>query len=150
VENDRQWQALSGIINEDWARAEGFGTMPGRKQREAEIDSRLYSWTSKQQAEELASRLQHQGIPAGVVASGKDITRDPQLAHRQTIWDLETEDTGRHAVFGQGFLMSKAEVPPPKPAPRLGEHSFRVCKEFLNMPDETIAELFQEGVLQST
>ena len=150
IENDQQWQSLSGIINEEWVHEGGLCTMTARKQKEDEINRHLASWTSKQQAEGLVNRLQSLGIPAGVVFNGRDISKAPQLAHRRAIWDLKTEDTGHHAVFSQGFLMSRAEVPPPMPAPRLGEHSYAVCKEILNMSDETIVNLFQEGVLQST
>jgi len=46
--------------------------------------------------------------------------------------------------------LSKSPHVPPKPADRLGEHTYDVCHEILGMSDEEIASLFGEGVLQTT
>lgn len=148
ITNDEQWKAFSGITGEHWADNEDFASSSGRKQNEKEIDSLVSRWTRERAPEEITRLLQAQGIPAGVVQNSQDLVSDPQLSHRQAIWYLEHESAGRHAVFSQGSILSKNPNPSPKAAPHLGEHTFHICKEILGMPDEEIATLLGDGILQ--
>jgi benzylsuccinate CoA-transferase BbsF subunit len=148
ITNDEQWKAFSGITDEHWIDNKEFASSLGRKQNEETLDSLVSRWTRERPPEEIVSMLQEQGIPAGVVQNSRDLVNDPQLAHRQAIWYLEHETVGKHAVFGQGFILSKNPPPPPKAAPRLGEHTYHICKEILEMPDEEIATLLGDGILQ--
>jgi benzylsuccinate CoA-transferase BbsF subunit len=148
VADDAQWKAFAEIVGENWVHEEAFASAPGRKQSEERIDALLSRWTQGRTAEENAKLLQAGGVPVGIVQNSQDLVRDPQLAHRDAIWYLPHEGAGRHAVYGQGFLLSKNPVPRPEPSPMLGEHTFYVCKEILHMADEEIARLLGEGVLQ--
>lgn len=148
ITNDKQWRAFCEITGEHWADYEEFASFLGRKQNEEKIDSLISRWTRERFPEEITGMLQERGIPAGFVQNSQDLVNDPQLAHRQAIWYLEHETVGRHAVFGQGFILSKNPLPSPKAAPRLGEHTYQICKEILEMPDEEIAALLGDGILQ--
>ena len=148
VTNDEQWKTFAETTGKQWAVNEEFLAFQGRKQNEDRINSLISQRALEHNAEEIMVLLQSSGIPAGVVQNGKDIANDPQLAHRQAIWYLEHEDVGRHAVFSQGFLLSKKPTPTPIQAPRIGEHTFHICKEVLGMTDEEIAVLLGKDILQ--
>ena len=148
VTSDEEWAALIEIVDTLEIRQNEFASKHDRKQNEDKIDAIISQWTRQYTAEEITERLQEKGIPAGIVENSQDLAQDPQLAYRKAIWYLDNEEVGRHAAFGQGFILSKAPPPDPKPSPRLGEHTFSICKEILNMRDEEIAKLLRDGVLQ--
>ncbi len=148
ITSDEEWRAFAAVINQAWANDPVFSSATGRKQREEQINSLIAQWTATHAAEELFTLLQGKGIAAGIVQNGQDIVNDPQLAHRNALWYLDAEHLGRHAVFGQGFILSRSPPPPPRPTPRIGEHTFQICKEILNMTDEEVANFIGEGILQ--
>ena len=59
---------------------------------------------------------------------------------------LDHPEAGRTAYDGPGFRLCKTPGRL-RPAPMLGEHTERVCKEVLQMDDEEMAQLVIEGVL---
>ena len=148
ITSNKDWKAFSGIINKQWLNKKEFSTFKGRKHNEEKIDSLIAQWTIEHTAEEITRLLQEKGIPAGIVKDSQDIVNDPQLAHRRAIWYLEHEYAGRHAVLGQGSILSRNPPPPPRAAPSIGEHTYYICQEILNIPDEEIARLLGDGILQ--
>jgi benzylsuccinate CoA-transferase BbsF subunit len=148
VTTEEEWTAFCQTVSRNWGQNDRFATLHGRKQNEDELNCLIERFTIEHTPEETMKLLQDKGVPAGIVQNSQDICNDPQLSHRQAIWYLEHESTGRHAVFGQGFILSKNPPPPPKAAPHIGEHTYYVCKEILGMPDEEIATLLGKGVLQ--
>lgn len=148
IRNDEEWQSFADVVGQDWIRSNRFTTFLSRKQNEQELNSLIAAWTIRYPPEAVMRLLQDKGIPAGVVKNAKDLIEDEQLRQRNAMWLLEHEEIGPHLAFGQGFLLSETPPSTPKPAPRLGEHAFCVCKEILGMPDEEIGRLISEGVLQ--
>lgn len=148
ITSEEEWKVLSSAIDQEWAHDSRFASAMGRKQNEEEINSLTSQWTSGYTPEELFTLLQGRGIPAGIVQNSRDIVNDPQLIHRNAIWYLNHEYAGKHAVFSQSFILSKSPLPVPKPAPKIGEHTFKICKEILNMTDEEAAKLIGDGILQ--
>jgi benzylsuccinate CoA-transferase BbsF subunit len=148
ITNDEQWKDFSDISGEDWAGDKEFASSHGRKQNQEIIDSLVSQWSRKHFSEEITTMLQEKRIPAGVVQNSRDLVNDPQLKARRAIWFLDHESVGKHAVFRQGFILSQNPPPHPTAAPRLGEHTYHICKEILQMPDEEIATLLDEGILQ--
>jgi len=91
--------------------------------------------------------MQAAGVAAGVLGNALDLLeRDPQLRHRHYFWELDHPEVGKYHAPAHSFVLSKSpcEV---RRAPLLGEHTEYVLKEILNMSDEKIAELVEEGVL---
>jgi len=147
--SDEQWPALRGAMGDPaWARDERFATLPGRKQHEDELEQRINEWTSDQMAEDVMEALQAAGVPAGVVQNARDILdSDPHIRERNYYVHLEHPEAGRTAHDGPGFRLSKTPAQYRTPAPCLGEHNERACKEILGLSDEEIADLMVEQVL---
>lgn len=148
VFSDNQWRALCQAIGEpQWCHEERFATLQGRKQNEDELDRLLEGWTSTRTAEEVMETLQAAGVPAGVVQNARDVLEnDSHLKERGYYVYLDHPEAGRTAYDGPGFRLSKTPGRL-RPAPMLGEHTERVCKEVLQMDDEEMAQLVIEGVL---
>ena len=81
------------------------------------------------------------------VLEGDEPRRDPQLVHRRAFLEVETPWEGR-AIPGVAtpVRLGGAPAPPPRPAPRLGEHGDAVLGEAGFSPEE-IAALRASGVV---
>jgi len=146
---DEEWQSFCRVIgNPDWTDDPRFKNMSARKENEDELDKLVEEWTINQTAEEIMSMMQAAGIGAGVLQTAEDLLEhDPQLRHRQLYRELEHPEIGTHRAPGPAFQLSKCpyEV---RRSPLLGEHNEYILRDVLNLPDEEIAELVIEGVIE--
>jgi crotonobetainyl-CoA:carnitine CoA-transferase CaiB-like acyl-CoA transferase len=100
-------------------------------------------------ADELAARLQKQGIPAYPVRDGRDLVeQDPQLAAGGFYVELDHPLTGK--VLHEGVVARLHDTPGAirTPAPLLGQHTDELLTELLAMTPEDLAALHEEGVLE--
>lgn len=149
VFDDTQWQALCRAMDDPaWSQDNRFATLLGRKKHEDELEQRIAEWTSTKTPEKVMETLQAAGVPAGVVQNGRDVLEgDPHLKERGYYVYLDHPEAGHTAYDGPGFRLTKTPGVLRSPAPCLGEHNEKVCKEILGLDDEEIAELLIEQVL---
>lgn len=148
VFTDDEWRALVRVIgNPTWAQSERFTTPAGRKANEEELNRHITSWTESQDAEMLEERLQHAGVPAGLVAKQSDLFEDPQLKDWGFFAWCDHKVMGRSPYDG---LMSHLSKTPGyvSPAPLLGEHYEEALKGILKFSEEKVAELIGQGVVE--
>jgi benzylsuccinate CoA-transferase BbsF subunit len=149
VSTDTQWNSFVRVIGEPpWTGDSRFATLLGRKQNEDELDKLVEEWTIAHCAEEVMMHMQSAGVPAGVVQTAPEVLdQDPQFAHRHFFWEVDHPEVGKYRAPRPAFILSKSpcEV---KRAPLLGEHNEYVLKKILGLPDEEIAELVIEGVVE--
>jgi benzylsuccinate CoA-transferase BbsF subunit len=147
VFGDEQWASLCQVMGRtEYIEDPRFGTLPGRKQNEDKINELVGGWTINFAPEEVMTKMQSAGVPAGVVKNAADIYEDPQLRQRNLFWPLNHPDMGLFTHLGQGFELSKTPAQAYMPSPRLGEHTEYVCTEILGMTDEEFVELVGAGV----
>lgn len=80
VMDDEQWRALRRLMGEPiWAKDERYSTATGRTANVHTLDERMAAWTAAMPAEQVMALCQSAGVPAGVVQTGEDLARDPQL-----------------------------------------------------------------------
>lgn len=150
VLDDDTWQRLAALLVADgqtWATRDALRTLAGRLEARTEIDDRIGTWTRAQQAEALESRLQAAGVPAGLVANGADLARDPQLAARGYFARVATPEGGEETVDGIPFRSSTLPGRVAAPGPLLGEHTDLVLRDLLGLRDADLAALRAEGVI---
>ena len=146
--SDDQWQALAREAGHpEWAQDSRFITLEDRKRHEAELDELVASWTRTLPAYEVMERLQRAGVPAGVVADGRDLHEDPQLRSRGHFTVVEHPETGPTSYDIPGFRLSLTPGRVERPAPCLGEHTEGVLREVLGLSDQEFAELLASGAL---
>ena len=85
-----------------------------------------------------------EGAVGGRVNACADVPADPQVMHNRVIAEVGQGDIGRVRTARHAAHFSAAAVPPPTPAPRLGEHSRAVLAE-LGYDDAAAAALFACG-----
>ncbi len=144
-----EWQSFCRVIGEpEWTHDLKFATLLNRKQNEAELDSYVEEWTVNRTAEEVMTKMQSAGVPAGVVETGEDLLdKDLQFKYRQTFVELEHPEGGKYRTqTGPHFKLSKVPFQL-KRAPRLGEHNEYVFKGILGLSDEKYDRLVEEKVI---
>lgn len=149
VFNDREWTAFcTAIGGPKWSRDPKFATLLGRKHNEDELDRLVEQWTLQHTAREVMEIMQAAGVPAAMVANGKDLHEDPQLRHRHHFWKLEHPEMGITAYETVSFRLSKTPPEVQRPAPCLGEHTEYVCREIIGMSEQEFDQLLADGVFQ--
>ncbi len=100
-----------------------------------------------QTAEEVMSRLQDAGVPAGIVADAADLIKDPQLAHRQSYVRLDHPEMQEHLYCKASGILSEtpSEV---RRSPLFAEHNTHIYTEVLGISDREFLELMEAGVLE--
>ena len=148
VESDEQWQALCRAMDmPSWSGHSGFATADGRVAAVEELDTLVEKWTARRSPEEVMETLQAAGVPAGLVHTGEDLLRDPQLAHREHFVYLDHLEIGRHAGERVSYRLSRTPGRVARGAPCLGQDSEQVLREELGFTDEEIAEAVRLGAL---
>lgn len=148
VLTDRQWQNLvrhTGIAEyADPALADVKSRVDNRER----LDFALAEWTSKHSdARALVAELQDAGVPAAPVADAGTVARDEFLSTSGFYTSIDHPSTGRHSYPGLPYLLDGMHVPLRNPAPRWGEHTDSVLREFAGTPDSELAGLESEGVI---
>ena len=149
VTSDAEWQAFCKVIGETaWTKDPRFQTLMGRKENEDELNTLVEAWTRNYPPEEVMSRMQAAGVPAGVIENEEDLWEDPQLKYREHFKILNHVVIGDHHYDGVIFKLSKSPQGPRWAGPALGQHIKKVCTEFLGMTENDISDLMAEGVFE--
>ncbi|MDP2919654.1 MAG: CoA transferase [Dehalococcoidia bacterium] len=149
VFSDEEWKSFCRVSEHpELANDSRFRILAIRKQNEDELDSLVERWTLTCTPEEVMNLLQKAGVPAGIIQDSVDLyERDPQMKHRNFYQVLDHPEVGKHRAVAPAFRMSKTNFEVRR-APLLGEHNEYVMKNILHVPDDEIAELIVEGVLE--
>jgi benzylsuccinate CoA-transferase BbsF subunit len=150
ADGDEAWAALCGIMQrDDWLANPNYGNLAGRLEHQDVIHASIAAWTHRREARELMDSLQHAGVPAGVVQTGRDaIENDPQLKARGAHQRVSQPEAGEHLYDTRSALLSKTPGRIQGPAPLLGEHNDLVCQELLGLSEEQVNWLLVDGALR--
>ena len=149
VSTDEEWTSLCREIGQpEYTKDTRFNSLENRKKNEDELNRLIGEWTVDYAPEEVMTRLQAAGVPAGVVENTADAYNDPQLRKRNIYWPMHHAEMGDFTHLGQSFQLSKTPAKPYSPSPLLGEHTEQICTEMLGMSDEEFVSLMQEGVFE--
>jgi benzylsuccinate CoA-transferase BbsF subunit len=149
VYTDDEWKAFCRAIrNPSWTRESDFTTIISRKNNEDKLDALIEEWTLKHTPEQVTEILRKAGIAAGVVASGEDLSNNPQLADRGFYKILNHSEIGPVPFSNPPFKLSETSVEVRMAAPCFGEHTEYVCREILGLSDDEFINLLNNGVLE--
>ena len=159
TQGEDQWVVITCRDDDDWTQLTTVigdpALEPGcqldeRRARCDDIDERIAAWTSQLSKHEVAARCQAAGVPAGPVLRGTELATDVHLIARGFPVEITQPDLGPVVLEGPSWHTPNMRPPIISAAPRIGEHTRVICTELLGLTDETIDELFQSGVLETT
>jgi crotonobetainyl-CoA:carnitine CoA-transferase CaiB-like acyl-CoA transferase len=146
VQSDEQWRALVGAMgNPAWASDSRFETHVGRFQNHDEIDASIEGWSMKLEPTEVEKKVKAAGVPADRMRRISEVVKGQDASN--AFVPLEDPKGGSMLVTGVPFRFSVSPILPPAPAPALGEHIGEVLKGWLNLSDQEIERIDQEGGL---
>jgi len=135
VRSHGEWRRLvTAMGSPQWASDPHFRTMFSRMNNRELLDRRLGEWTAQQSAYDAMERLQQAGVPAGVVANGRDLCeRDPQLKARQFWATVKFPEGGQTRTITLPFRFSATPPAPLHHSPQVGEHKDYVLGTVLGL-----------------
>jgi len=151
--DDADWAALLAVMAQDddarSASIDGdrrYATALRRWKHRAELRESLGAWTSTQNPEALAARLQQRGVPASNVHGARDLLRDPQFLARAVAPAVEHPQVGPTPAPRPAFRLSGTPSPPPGAAPLFAADNDYVFRSLLGYDQERIDTLLEAGV----
>ena len=125
-----------------------FATLVQRQKNEEELNTLVEQWTSNYPAEDVMTRMQAAGVPAGLVENSKDqFVYDPQLKHRGALWPVDHPEIGTYHVQAPSFQLMKSEYGL-QSAPLLGADNEYVLSKVLGLSDDEISDLVIAGAIE--
>jgi crotonobetainyl-CoA:carnitine CoA-transferase CaiB-like acyl-CoA transferase len=141
--SDEQWGALRSVLGAPaWAAEPRFETAAGRVANIDDLDAGISAWTAELAAEDVQTRCQAAGVPAGVVQDGGNLVeRDPQLRHlgffRAT--DDDAPEGVPMPIDALPLHFSRTPVPRYRAHRALGADTADVLSEWASMSADEIA-----------
>jgi crotonobetainyl-CoA:carnitine CoA-transferase CaiB-like acyl-CoA transferase len=147
VQGEDQWLAIALPTRDAWQRLRAYATLPAAEDAPTR-DAVIERWTRDQAGPDLMAQLQSAGIAAGVVQDIQELMeRDPQLAARGALLDIEHASLGRFGHMRTPLTFSRSTMQPFR-APNIGEHSQSVATQLSGLQPERVAELERLGVFR--
>jgi benzylsuccinate CoA-transferase BbsF subunit len=146
--DETEWRAFCRVIRTpelfDDTR---FANLSARLNNRTELDAIVQQWTGTRTAEEVMTKLQSAGVPAGVVQTGADLLKDPQLRHRNYFASFADSLIGPFEIPRSGILFRGMTEGPLRLPNRFGADNEQILGELLGYDKATIEQWRQEEVL---
>lgn len=148
IGSDKEWRSFCRVIGRAELISDArFIDRPARLKHLSELHAVVEEWTQRRTAEEVMMKLQAAEVPSGVVQTGADLVRDPQLRHRDYFAKFDESLIGsfeipRSPLLFRGWDQEELRLPA-----NLGSDNEQILSEILGYDKETIAELNEEEVL---
>lgn len=146
--DDADWQALGGVIGEDWCRAANYSSVAGRLASEDQLDDRMATWAERHDKHELSEKLLQAGVPAAPVQTPEErVDLDPTTGNFGLWPTVQHSEMGEVRVDGQPVHLSETDWSITRGAPCLGEHTDDVLTSLLGYSPDEVAALREEGIV---
>jgi crotonobetainyl-CoA:carnitine CoA-transferase CaiB-like acyl-CoA transferase len=148
VRTDEEWKSLCRVIGRSELLGDArFSDRQARVKHLDEVNTIVQTWTETCAAEEVMSRLQTAGVPAGVVQTGADLLKDVQLRHRNYFSPFADSLIGPFEIPRSGFLFKGLDEEPLELPHRFGSDNEQILGELLGYDKKTIDQWREEEVL---
>ena len=141
VFTDEEWRAFVEVLgNPQWAADPRFASSNARERNADALDAGVETWTVERTAEEAMTLLQAAGIAAGVVQSGEDLSRDPQLKERDFFRRVPDHQGEVRIIESAPYKLSRTPGSVTRGAPVFAADMTYVLRELLGMSDDEVEE----------
>ena len=130
------WRNLMEAVgNPDWAELEVFASARERARNWDALEPLLLEWTMSHTGEEIARLAQERGVPCFPAYSVGQMMESPHVAERSFLQEFTSPGGRGFKLPGHPIRMSATPWRPFRPAPRLGQHTAEVLRDWLGWPD---------------
>ena len=146
--DDDEWRSLCRVIGRAELISDArFTNLAARLQHRAELDAIVQDWTQARPAEEVMTKLQAAGVPAGVVQTGADLLKDAQLRRRNYFSSFADSLIGPFEIPRSGIVFRGMVEEPLHLPNRFGADNEAILSELLGYDKTTIEQWRQEEIL---
>jgi crotonobetainyl-CoA:carnitine CoA-transferase CaiB-like acyl-CoA transferase len=135
------------IGRDDWAADACFEGVEKRRARAEEIQSALAAWCGGRDRDAAAEALAQAGVPASPVLDLAERNAHAHFEARGLMLEHDFEGFDPCRVYATPWLLSASPAALTRPTPKLGEQNDYVFRELLELDDQEIERLREEGVL---
>jgi crotonobetainyl-CoA:carnitine CoA-transferase CaiB-like acyl-CoA transferase len=148
VRTDKEWNRLAEIIGAPEVAGDSrFRTAAGRIAHKDDLDRAIGAWTCGRSAREVMEACQAGHVPAGIVATGRDLATDPHLADRGFLTDMDHPRLGRQRFPGPPIRLGTTPLPTWRLGPLMGQDNRLLLGELLGLSDQAIERYERDGVI---
>ena len=144
LDNSAQWESLRrvlpGLPALDWTDARATAA---ESRLAAALESAFAPW----QRSEIVAQLHRAGVPAAPIRHFKDMFDDAQIAANELLAEVTHPEFGTVRQTGALMKFSATQAPIERAAPRLGQHTGKILREYLGYDAAKIAALRASGVI---
>jgi crotonobetainyl-CoA:carnitine CoA-transferase CaiB-like acyl-CoA transferase len=131
----------------EWKTDPRYASHEARAAHQGDLDAAIAGWVRQLSAEELLEVLDRHGVPGGPVYTARDVLEDPHFRARGSLVEVENPGVGRVTMQAPVPRLGSTPLPPPGPAPELGQHTDQVLREVAGLSAEDIRRLREAGVV---
>ena len=147
VITDNFWQHLKEVVNIPAFDNDKYDGQPGRFEDREMINRLLNETLSQQSSEYWIEKLEAARIPCAPVNKFSQALNDQQVQFRNMVIELTEPGGGSTKGPGNPIKLSRSNEESFTTAPGLGQHTGQVLTELLDMENEDIAALLDDGVI---
>ena len=148
VGGDAQWRDMcEAVARPDLSCHADYETNELRTKNVKQVTELLNEVFSGKTVAEWLKVLQEAEVPCAKVNTIKDVFHDPHIRYRNMIQGIQQPLMGLQEVPGTPIKARGFDDSINKPSPELGEHTEKVLRELLALPEEEINRLFVEGIV---
>jgi crotonobetainyl-CoA:carnitine CoA-transferase CaiB-like acyl-CoA transferase len=146
VMTERQYANLmKGLGREDALADPRFADWPSRSKNEPALRAIIEDALASDSAKNWEQRLTALDVPCAGIWSISEIVHHPQLAHRDVLQRVAS-DEGELTLVGSGFRLAHGTGGIDRPPPKIGEHNAEILAE-AGYDEHEIAAFAEEGVV---
>ena len=144
------WRNLMAAAgNPDWGDLEVFANAQERGRNWDALEPLLLEWTMSHTGEEIARLAQERGVPCFPAYTVGQMMESPHVTERDFLKTLSSPGGREFKLPGHPIRMSTTPWRSFLPAPRLGQHTAEVLRDWLDWPDSEAQSLAEESLKQS-
>ena len=141
VFTDEEWSAFVDVMGSpQWADDQRFATGDARWRNAEALDAFVESWTINHDAEDVMGLCQAAGVSAGVVQTGADVSRDPQLQERGFFRRVPDHQGEYRTIESAPYKLSRTPGSVTRGAPAFAADMTYVLRELLGMSDDEVED----------
>ena len=146
--NDKLWASYCRVMGrEDMIEDPRFVTNPKRFENYKELREQIAGEMKKKTMAEWAELLDAAGVPESPINNVEMVVNHPQVKARDMIVEVDHPVAGPIKMAGIPIKLSGTPSSIELPPPVLGANTDEILKELLNLSDEEIAKLKEDGAL---
>ncbi|MGB8398093.1 CaiB/BaiF CoA transferase family protein [Bradyrhizobium sp.] len=129
IASEKTFQSLMKVIGHpEWVGDPRFAIYSDRRENWGSLMEGVEAWSRTVPTVKCLAALNEQGVPSSAYRTVAEALKDPQLAHRGALTEVE-DGGGTFKVLNLPFRMSGASVSAARRMSTLGEHTLAYLKE---------------------